>query len=78
MTAHEARQLAQKQLDKRKNAQIELVYQKINTAVKKGEFECFYYGSLPSTVIDELRKDGYNVSDCTDPRDNKITYEIQW
>lgn len=79
MTAQEARQLATEQRDKAINAKLEEIHLTINTAIKKGEFECHYYKSLSKDVKAVLKANGYEIVDGGyDQRDQSYSYTIKW
>lgn len=77
MKAHEARELAQKQLDSILTKSLEEIYIKINTEVEKGHFECKYYKAILPAVVEMLKEDGYTVTNYYNQIEGH-TYTIKW
>lgn len=78
MKASQARKLSLNERNHKSNNEIEMVRKSINSAVKKGELNIFYYGKLSQETREDLKKDGYTLENITDPRDNLPTHKIEW
>ncbi len=78
MKASEARALSLNERITKSTNELENVYKSINSAIKKGDLNIFYYGSLSQETKEQLTKDGYTLENITDPRDNLSTYRIAW
>ncbi len=78
MKASEARALSLNERITKASNELENVYKSINSPIKKGDLDIFYYGSLSQETKEELTKDGYTLENITDPRDNRSTYRIAW
>ncbi len=77
MTAKEARDKSQVNLEMKTQEAYKDVLKEINVAVSKGEFQTTYYKALKDSVIEFLEKEGYKVK-YRDGGRNDYYYTINW
>lgn len=77
MNAKEARELSHDRLNGITTSVLEDVHKSINSAIKKGEFECYYYKALTKSAKQDLENDGYKIEGSYNQMDGH-TYLIKW
>lgn len=78
--ADEARKMTADAIEK-DDSVLYPIMERIQAAIAKKEYSCYYTGLIQDYVIDKLHKLGYKTKffqgDCSDPRDSDY-YEISW
>lgn len=77
MKANEARQRADEFNTSEANAAVSKALNAIETAVANGKYDVTIYERLPAPAVNMLEKDGFKVSEFSDPRGEDST-TISW
>ena len=77
MDAKEARRKALEIVETKNTNQLCEIRQKIEKAVKDGQFYINYYYELYMDVKDQLKVEGFNIHEHSDQKDG-ITITITW
>ena len=77
ISAEAARALLKKYLNDHTEEEIKKVDQAINAAISKGHNFCYCYFILHEDCIDQLKKLGYTVRNCTTQMDG-VEFFISW
>lgn len=77
MNAKEARQKSDQFNTSEANAAVAEARKAISNAVEDGAYSATIYKTLPSAAVDMLKRDGFEVNECHDPRGEDST-TITW
>lgn len=77
MNATQANYTATSYNEKNNSAEFVGIMERIKSNAHKGVFSV-EVKSLSSATKKALRKDGYKIVDCSDPRDGYTEYSIRW
>lgn len=77
MNATQARKTAETYNETNLSKELKEIFEKIKIASEKGEFS-IEVKNIGKETRAALKKEGYKIIDCSDPRDNYIEWSIQW
>lgn len=75
--ANEAREQSKNNISETTTVELLAAETAIKKAIGEGNFSCWCYTYLHEQAIDNLRKLGYQVKNCSDQRDGDM-FEIKW
>lgn len=78
MTAKEAREKATSLENEKINKQLQEIYQEIKERVKEARLEAHYYKKVHSKVIEQLKHDGYALTEFDGDQREGYTLTIKW
>lgn len=77
VSAKEARELSETSLSSEALYELEVANECIQDAINKGKYICWCYKYLHKQAVRELKKLGYEVTNCSTQRDGDC-FRIEW
>lgn len=77
MNATQARKTAITYNESNLSKELKEIFSEIKIASEKGKFS-IEVKTIGKDTIAALKKEGYKIIDCSDPRDNYTEWSVQW